>query len=454
MSPVPTMDLDFETIEKMLDGTTTKKRKKVRSQSRSLSRRRSRSRDRRRRDRVDREKERTVVAREEEVKQRRKAIEDANRSDRTILVLSLNAKADEHEVYEFFSVHSGKVRDAEVIRDVKGRSKGVAYIEFYHQDSVLKALACSGQAIMGVPIRVQPSHTDQNRAAVSSAGAVAIMSATGDGPSRLYIGGLVDSLATISEDDLRRLFGPFGDIDFIDLHRDPVTMKCKGYAFLQFKRDSDAKEAVAAMNGFQMAGKELKVGLANVDTQPATNTLIHPPAPVVGGPSEDAAKIDLDDDDVIRGMLKDGNSRARVMQAMSREAFGTNSDMTLHVQPPPGLMKNATPGMSSALPARNLVLRNMFSTQNVNISQEPNFFDDIKDDVTQEATKHGSVVHVHVDRASMNGTVYVRFSNMTEATSCKMALDKRWFGGQQIAVEFLQDQNFESSTGFRPPPGT
>ena len=66
----------------------------------------------------------------------------------------------------------------------------------------------------------------------------------------------------ITEDDLCNIFG-FGDIDSIELHKDPITGRSKGYAFIQFHRGSKAKEAIQAMNGFVYQGKALKVGEAN-----------------------------------------------------------------------------------------------------------------------------------------------------------------------------------------------
>jgi RNA recognition motif-containing protein len=79
---------------------------------------------------------------------------------------------------------------------------------------------------------------------------------------KIYVGGLTDNLADITESDLQKLFN-FGDIDSIELHRDPMTGKCKGYAFIQYHKTSAARNAMINMNGFNYNGKILKVGEAN-----------------------------------------------------------------------------------------------------------------------------------------------------------------------------------------------
>jgi RNA-binding protein 39 len=46
----------------------------------------------------------------------------------------------------FFSKHkTGKIRDIRIIRDKKtGKSKGIAYVEFYESDAALRSMALSG----------------------------------------------------------------------------------------------------------------------------------------------------------------------------------------------------------------------------------------------------------------------------------------------------------------------
>ena len=48
--------------------------------------------------------------------------------------------------------------------------------------------------------------------------------------NRLYIGSLNFNL---TDADVRQVFQPFGHVDVVDLHRDQLTGKSKGYCFVQ-----------------------------------------------------------------------------------------------------------------------------------------------------------------------------------------------------------------------------
>lgn len=82
-----------------------------------------------------------------------------------------------------------------------------------------------------------------------------------DAPMKIFVGGLTEHLADITESDIRNIF-PFGEIDYIDMHKDPNTGKSRGYCFIQFRKGSQARAAISAMNGFEYMGKILKVGPA------------------------------------------------------------------------------------------------------------------------------------------------------------------------------------------------
>jgi len=411
-------DLDFDAVEQLLDNAEKaaggaaddRKKDRKRSRSRSRSRRGGRGEDRgrskskdRERERLEKEREREERRRQEEEQERRRQVEDATRGDRTVMIICLHHKADERDVYEFFSGNAGKVRDVQIIRDARtGRSKGLAYVEFYLQEATLKALALSGQPIKGQAVRVQPSQAEKNRAAQAAKQAIQY-TAPRETPLRLYVGGLTDSLANISEDELKKLFSPFGEIEFIDLHRDPYTNKCKGFAFVQFKNASEAREAMTAMNGFQLAGKELKVGIATSDMQLGEGG-------ASAGLALEGGRSELDDQG---GQLKDAGDRMALMQKLQRDGPGQ--------------------------PTSTIVLHGMFNPSQVNLATDPEFFNDIHADVEQECRKYGSIMTVWADKASSRGDVWVRFTDTNSSSSCQRALDRRWFAGQQIIAEFTSE---------------
>lgn len=55
------------------------------------------------------------------------------------------------------------------------------------------------------------------------------------------------------------MFSSFGDIEFVDLQKDSITGKNKGYGFIQYTKPEYAKEAIEKMNGFAIGNRNLKV---------------------------------------------------------------------------------------------------------------------------------------------------------------------------------------------------
>ena len=175
------------------------------------------------------------------------------------MVMGLHPTCGDRDVYEFFSKEAGKVRDLYVVRDPKtGKSRGVAYVEFYLPESIMKALGCNGRMICGYgPIRVQASGAEKNRAAVAQREATTSLQ---DKPIVLYIMGLNGPLTAMKDSQLKDLFSPFGSIEYATIGRCPYTGKGRGYAKVLFTKAADAREAMTCMNGFEMGGQTLQVG--------------------------------------------------------------------------------------------------------------------------------------------------------------------------------------------------
>lgn len=76
---------------------------------------------------------------------------------------------------------------------------------------------------------------------------------------RLYVGNL--SFKT-SEEDLRQLFGNYGDVESVNIITERETGRSKGFAFIDMPNDKQAKEAIIALNGSEFGGRTLKVSEA------------------------------------------------------------------------------------------------------------------------------------------------------------------------------------------------
>ena len=51
-------------------------------------------------------------------------------------------------------------------------------------------------------------------------------------------------LPNVSESEIRNWFNPFGEIEAIELPKDPLTGKIKGHAIVEFRKHKDARNAM------------------------------------------------------------------------------------------------------------------------------------------------------------------------------------------------------------------
>ncbi|XP_015911080.1 RNA-binding protein Rsf1 isoform X2 [Parasteatoda tepidariorum] len=73
-------------------------------------------------------------------------------------------------------------------------------------------------------------------------------------PTSVYVGGLSED---VQKEDLEREFGKFGDLEKVWVARNPP-----GFAFIEFKDDQDANEAIKEMNGASINGSEIRVDIS------------------------------------------------------------------------------------------------------------------------------------------------------------------------------------------------
>ncbi|QQP37668.1 Uncharacterized protein FKW44_018028, partial [Caligus rogercresseyi] len=277
------------------------------------------------------------------------------------------------------------------------------------------AIGLNGQKVCGVPVIVQPSQAEKNRVGsyAESAGKPE------RGPMKLYIGSLHFD---ITEEMLRGIFEPFGKILSIQLMMDSETNRSKGYGFLTYAEAEDAKKALEQMNGFELAGRPIKVGTVN--ERPAELSL---------GPKGldemDRSGIELGATGRLALMAKLAEGTGMKLPQAANQALQANPS---HPPVPPHVaqqQQQQTTALSAPpIATQCFMLSNMFDPST---ETGPNWVEEVRDDVIEEANKHGGILHIYVDRVAPQGNVYVKCPSIATAVAAVNALHGRWFAGEE-----------------------
>ncbi|XP_045472045.1 RNA-binding protein 39 isoform X2 [Harmonia axyridis] len=345
------------------------------------------------------------------------------RDARTVFAMQLSQRIRARDLEEFFS-SVGKVRDVRLIMCNKTRRfKGIAYIEFKDPESVALALGLSGQKLLGIPIIVQHTQAEKNRMGNSMPN---LMPKGMTGPMRLYVGSLHFN---ITEDMLRSIFEPFGKIENIQLIMDPETGRSKGYGFVTYHNCDDAKKALEQLNGYELAGRPMKVGnvTERMDLQQQQGPSI------LDSDELDRSGIDLGATGRLQLMFKlaEGAGMQVPPAAATALSMATGQPIVPRVQ------AQSTPPIATQC----FMLSNMFEPSS---ESNPNWDVEIRDDVIEECNKHGGVLHAYVDKGSPQGNVYVKCISISTAVASVNSLHGRWFAGRVITAAYVPLVNYHA----------
>lgn len=64
------------------------------------------------------------------------------------------------------------------------------------------------------------------------------------------------------EDTLKRVFEKYGDVGDVYIPRDPFSQESRGFAFVRYYDERDADDAIEAIDGTVLDGREIRVKLA------------------------------------------------------------------------------------------------------------------------------------------------------------------------------------------------
>ncbi len=72
----------------------------------------------------------------------------------------------------------------------------------------------------------------------------------------IYVGNLPYS---VQDEELREAFEAYGEVLSAEVIFDRRTQRSRGYGFVEMDNDDEAREAIAALNGSDFQGRELRV---------------------------------------------------------------------------------------------------------------------------------------------------------------------------------------------------
>ena len=76
----------------------------------------------------------------------------------------------------------------------------------------------------------------------------------------IYVGKLSNS---VTEDDLRAMFEEFGQLQSVKIIKDRYSGQSKGFGFIEMPSNSEADQAIKALNGKFVEGRNIKVNPAD-----------------------------------------------------------------------------------------------------------------------------------------------------------------------------------------------
>lgn len=174
--------------------------------------------------------------------------------DHSLFVGDLAPDVSDLILQEYFRQFYPSVRSAKVITDATtGRSKGYGFVRFSMEVERNMALTdMNGHFLSNRPIRVSLATAKKNMQMVQNQQNIQSIHPSDLDPTNttLFIGGLSSQVV---EDQLRILFGQFGDIIYVKIPQG------KGCGFVQYVLRSSAEHAMVAMNGKILGNSAMRI---------------------------------------------------------------------------------------------------------------------------------------------------------------------------------------------------
>lgn len=163
---------------------------------------------------------------------------EGDEQERKLFVGGINKiSTTEEQLMDFFRPY-GNIIDCTIMRDQDKQSRGFGFVLFEDGTSVDKVIADKKD---GTNFCVDEHHIEIKRALPKVPRGNAGSSRTGGLFRKVFVGGLPSSAV---EDDLRKYFETFGQVNEIELLRDRETNRLRGFAFITFDDEDIADKCI------------------------------------------------------------------------------------------------------------------------------------------------------------------------------------------------------------------
>jgi len=234
---------------------------------------------------------------------------------------------------------------------------------------------------------------------------------------------------------------------------DPLTGERTGVAHVTYVKPEDARTAQEAIHGLELVGKCINVQFVQEAPPPPPQPLPNALPNMMPNMMQPGAAMGM------AGMAGMG-----AMGTMGMPMGGVPGMPGMVPGMVPGMMPGMVPGamagmagmpgMAAAMDAapgvvsRFVLMKNMFDPEGADEKDDPDFFDDLREDIRDEAGKHGEVAKCVV-LPQTAGHIVLAFDDEAGAAKCVTALNQRWFAGKQISVGTIDEATFEASLPAR-----
>ncbi|XP_048582482.1 squamous cell carcinoma antigen recognized by T-cells 3 [Nematostella vectensis] len=204
---------------------------------------------------------------------------DRSSDPRKVFISNLLFSITEDHLRDKFS-KLGEVLDVRIVKNMAGRSKGYAYVEFNNESTVQAALAMDREKMEGRPMFISPC-VDKAKNPTTFKFPTSLDKHT------LFVSNLPFDA---KESEIEELFSKHGVVKQVRLVTNRAG-KPKGYGYVEYEQESSASTAVLTLDKTEVKGRTISVALSNPPTRRGPPRQEHPPPPPPG--SRGRAKTQL-----------------------------------------------------------------------------------------------------------------------------------------------------------------